>query len=83
MHITCVISLVKLDKADIVSVEFHMQRGDFEVWFKMLGDAELAKKTSLLKKKNLGGEDLRKNLRNIVEQRYLYLAKLAGQTVPT
>jgi len=73
----------KFDKADIVSVEFHMQRSDFEAWFKMLGDAELVKKISLLKKKNLAGEDLRKNLRNIVEQRYLYLAKLAGQPVPT
>jgi hypothetical protein len=73
----------KLDKAEIVSVEFHMQRGDFEAWFKMLGDAELAKKTGLLKKKNLAGEDLRKKLRGIVEQRFLYLAKLAGQPVPT
>jgi hypothetical protein len=73
----------KLDKADIVSVDFHMQRGDFEAWFKMLGDAELAKKTGLLKKKNLAGEDLRKKLRSIVEQRYLYLAKLAGQPAPT
>jgi hypothetical protein len=60
-----------------------MQRGDFEAWFKMLGDAELAKKTGLLKKKNLAGEDLRKKLRSIVEQRYLYLAKLAGQPAPT
>ncbi len=73
----------KLDKADIVSVEFHMQRGDFEAWFKMLGDSELAKKTALLKKKNLVGEDLRKKLRNIVEQRFLYLAKLTGQPLPT
>ena len=60
-----------------------MQRGDFEAWFKMLGDAELAKKACLLKKKNLTGEDLRKKLRSIVEQRFLYLAKLTGQPVPT
>jgi hypothetical protein len=73
----------KLDKADVASVEFHMQRGDFEVWFKGLGDEELAKKTTLLKQKNVVGEDLRKQLRDIVEQRYLELTKLAGQPIPT
>ena len=73
----------KLEKADLVSVEFHLQRGDFEAWFKMLGDEELAKKTVLLKKKNYAGEEMRKQLRSIVEQRYLDLSKLAGQTVPT
>ncbi len=73
----------KLDKADLASVEFHLQRGDFEAWFRMLGDEELAKKTALLKKKNAVGEDMRKQLRGIVEQRYLDLAKLAGQPVPT
>jgi hypothetical protein len=73
----------KLDKADIASVEFHMQRGDFEAWFKGLGDEELVKKTGLLKKKNLVGEDLRKQLRNVVELRYLELAKLSGQAIPT
>jgi hypothetical protein len=73
----------KLDKADLASVEFHLQRGDFEAWFKMLGDEELAKKIALLKKKNTVGEDMRKQLRGIVEQRYLNLTKLAGQPVPT
>ena len=73
----------KLDKADIASVEFHMQRGDFEAWFKGLGDEELVKKTALLKKKNFIGEDMRKQLRNVVELRYLELAKLSGQPIPT
>jgi hypothetical protein len=73
----------KLQRADIASIEFHMQRGDFEAWFKGLGDEELAKKTALLKQKNVVGEDLRKQLSEIVEQRYLALAKLAGQAVPT
>ena len=73
----------KLDKADLVSVEFHMQRGDFEAWFKGLGDEELAKKTAFLKKKNLVGEDLRKQLHNVVELRYLELVKLSGQVIPT
>lgn len=74
---------VKLDKADVKSVEFHLQRGDFEAWFKGLGDEELVKKTALLKKKNLVGEDLRKQLHNVVELRYLELTKLSGQPIPT
>ena len=73
----------KLDKADVASIEFHLQRGDFEAWFKGIGDEELAKKTALLKKKNVAGEDLRIQLRGIVEQRYLELAKLSGQPIAT
>lgn len=72
----------KLDKADVASVEFHMQRGDFEAWFKGLGDEELVKKTAVLKKKNFVGEDLRKQLHNVVELRYLELVKLSGQPIP-
>ncbi len=73
----------KVDRADITSIEFHMGRGDFEAWFKGLGDEELAKKTALLKNKNLHGEDLRRQIREIVEQRYLELIEISGQTLPT
>jgi hypothetical protein len=73
----------KIDRADAVSLEFHLKRGDFENWFKGLGDEELAKKTVMLKQRNAVGEDLRKRLRCIVEQRYLELAKLAGVPVST
>lgn len=60
----------KLLEVDTQSVEFHMNRGDFELWFMGLGDVELAKKTVLLKQKNMVGENLRKQLSEIVEQRY-------------
>jgi predicted transcriptional regulator len=73
----------KLDRADVVSVEFHLKRGDFEAWFKGIGDEELAKKTALLKKRVLASEDLRIQLRGIVEQRYQGLTKLSGQPIPT
>jgi len=73
----------KLNRADIISIEFHMQRGDFENWFRSLGDEELAKKTSLLKKKNVVGENLRKQLHGNAEQRYLELAQLSGQPITT
>jgi hypothetical protein len=73
----------KLEKPDLASIEFHLQRGDFEVWFKGLGDEVLAKKTALLKRRNVVGEGMRKQLRGIVEQRYLELATLAGQSIPS
>jgi predicted transcriptional regulator len=71
----------KLERADAVSIEFHGKRGDFDAWLKGLGDEELAKKASMLRKANVSGEDLRKCLRDMVENRYVELAKLAGQEV--
>jgi hypothetical protein len=73
----------KIGRADLESIQFHMNRGDFEAWFNGLGDQELAKKVALLKQKNVVGEDLRKQLHKIVEQRFIALAKLAGQPVYT
>src|SRR5208283_1555644 len=73
----------KLEKADIASIEFHTKRGDFEVWFNGLGDVELSKKVVLLKQRNVVGEDLRRQLHEIVLQRYIALAKLADQPVYT
>ena len=52
----------KLDRADFGSVEFHAKRGDFESWFKGLGDEELAKKITLLKQRNGTGEEFRHRL---------------------
>ena len=72
-----------VEKANLESIQFHMNRGDFEAWFNGLGDQELAKKVALLKQKNEVGEDLRKQLHEIVEQRYITLAKLAGQPIYT
>jgi hypothetical protein len=71
----------KLEHADVASVKFHTERGDFEAWLKSLGDEELAKKTALLKKKNLSSEDLREHLHEMCEQRYFELLKLSGQPV--
>jgi hypothetical protein len=73
----------KLEKADIVSIEFHNSRGDFEVWISGLGDVELAKKVALLKQKKMAGEELRKQLHEVVLQRYMELAKLTDQQVYT
>ena len=72
----------KLDRVDQVSLEFHFKRGDFENWFRGLGDEELAKKMAILKTRNPTGEELRNKIYDIVDNRYHELAELSGQTFP-
>jgi hypothetical protein len=72
----------KIEKVDLTAIQFHMQRGDFEAWLRGICDEELVKKIGLLKKRNVVGEDLRKQLHDMVEQRYLDLANLSGQPIP-
>ncbi len=72
----------KITKVGVEPVEFHVNRGDFEAWFMSLGDAELAKKTALLKEKKVAGDELRRRLREIVEERCLELSKMGGHAVP-
>jgi hypothetical protein len=69
---------VKIEKVPAEALQFHLGRGDFEAWFRGLGDEELVKKIVLLKQKNAQGDEQRRLLRCIVEQRYLDLTKLAG-----
>lgn len=66
----------KILKIDIGSVEFHINRGDFEAWFMELGDIELARKTLLIKEQKVSGEELRKKLYDIVKNRCEELAKI-------
>jgi len=74
---------INVEKAEVASVDFHTKRGDFEVWFRGLGDQELARKVGLLKQKNVAGESLRRQLHEIAWQRYVALATLADQPVYT
>jgi hypothetical protein len=60
------------------SVDFHMSRGDFKAWFAALGDMELAKKTELLKRKQMGREEQRNRLQEIVKNRCITLVNLVG-----
>ena len=59
----------KIQKVDLCSIEFHVNRGDFEAWFNALGDAELARKTLLVREEKIAGEDLRKKLHETVKNR--------------
>lgn len=69
--------LIKIQKINTESLEFHICRGDFESWFMCLGDAELAKKMALLKEKKLCGEELRQKLHSIAENRSMALSAMA------
>lgn len=73
----------KVSQVKAESVEFHLSRGDFEAWFKSLGDLELAKKTALLKKKKMEAEEFRVKLRELVEARCMVLSKIVGHSAPS
>jgi len=66
----------KILKIEIGSIEFHINRGDFEAWFTGLGDVELARKTLLIREVKIFGEELRKKLYETVKNRCDELAKI-------
>jgi len=65
----------KVKMIDLSSLEFHINRGDFEAWFNALGDVELARKILILREMKMVGEDLRNKLSEIVTKRYDELGK--------
>ncbi len=53
------------------TLDFHFYRGDFENWFRdVLGDGELVTELSSLKNKSPYGEDLRKALLRVIDEKY-------------
>jgi Family of unknown function (DUF5752) len=64
-----------LNTIDLTSLQFHLGRGDFENWLKMLGDDTLAKQIAILKERKLRGEDLRVQLVDTVQARLDSLQK--------
>ena len=69
----------KLKSSDAKALEFHTQRGDFENWVYMLGDAELAKNLMKLREAKVSGEKLRAELVRIVQTRVRILQRTAGK----
>jgi hypothetical protein len=68
----------KVSQVRAESVEFHLNRGDFEVWFKALGDVELAKKIALLNGRKMKAEELQEKIREITANHYACLSRVAG-----
>ena len=69
----------KISKIGTDSIEFHINRRDFEAWLNELGDVELARKIELIREKKLSGEELRRKVYETLESRCITLAKIAGQ----
>jgi hypothetical protein len=67
----------RVGDVDIKSLEFHLQRGDFQKWVEeILQDNDLAWEIKRLQKFNLSGDALRNQLGMVVSRRY---KRLAGQ----
>jgi hypothetical protein len=66
----------KLAKVDVSSLEFHLNRGDFQAWFASLSDLELAKRTLLLRERKVLGEELRSKLYETVKNRCNVLIRM-------
>ena len=65
----------KVNEVDVKSLEFHLNRGDFEKWVNdVLQDAELAGDMRRLQRLNLVGETLRNQLSLTVSRRLKRLA---------
>jgi hypothetical protein len=60
------------------SVKFHVEEGDFENWFTMLGDKSLASQVAALRDKNISPDKLRKKVSSMVSKRVEQLHKIAS-----
>ncbi|MEM2904311.1 MAG: DUF5752 family protein [Candidatus Bathyarchaeia archaeon] len=58
-----------LQKVDLDSVSFHLERGDFEQWLSFIGDKALAESVGRMKPLQLQAEEARKKLVELVENR--------------
>jgi len=68
-----------LKSIDIKSIEFHLQRGDFEKWIRFLGDNALALQLARIRKRPLEGEKLREKICDAVRKR---IEKLKSELPP-
>lgn len=63
---------------DPSSIRFHVERGDFEGWFTMLGDQWLASQVATLRGKNISPDELRRRVSSMVRTRVDQLRNIAG-----
>jgi len=65
----------RVNDVNVKSLEFHLQRGDFEKWaVEVLQDKDLALEIKRLQRFNLTGDALRNQLRTVVSRRHTRLA---------
>ena len=68
---------------DSSSVSFHVERGDFDSWFRMLGDESLAGQVATLRDKNTSPDELREEVSSMVKTRVDQLHEIAGSKSTT
>ena len=66
---------------DASSIRFHVERGDFESWFRMLGDHSLADQVGGLRGKNTSPDELKGKVSSMVGNRVDELRRIARPTV--
>jgi len=59
----------KIGTVEIMSLEFHNPRGDFENWVRTLGNEKLARQLRSLSKEKPQGEALRRRLIEVVNRK--------------
>jgi len=61
---------------DPSSIKFHVERGDFESWFRMLGDKSLAGQVAALRGKNISPDELGGRVSSMLMTRVDQLRKI-------
>ena len=67
-----------VESVDSSSIKFHVERGDFESWFRMLGDRSLADQVAALRGKDISPGELKGMLSSMVRTRVDRLHKFAS-----
>ena len=72
----------KIGSVNVKSLEFHLQREDFEKWInETLGDQKLAAQIKDLRSQSITGENLRNHLCLVVARRYKELSSGSATTM--
>jgi hypothetical protein len=72
----------EISRVDVCSLEFHLERGDFENWLlSSLKEPELAKDVEMLRKQTVMGDSLRTQLTFVVRRRLKSSKELAKSSV--
>jgi hypothetical protein len=67
-----------IEGIDLSSIRFHVERGDFESWFRMLGDKSLASQVAALRGKSISPDELRGKVNSMVSARVDQLHRIAS-----
>jgi len=69
----------RINEVNVKSLEFHLQRGDFEKWVdEVLQDKDLSLEIKRLQKFNLTGDALRNQVNMVVSRRFKRLTSQSG-----